>query len=67
MIMSILGCGIIDISNGEIDSDSHRDEHGGISTVINMTHEKLVGLEVMNFQFFHGIRESIWLVGCFIL
>jgi hypothetical protein len=41
MMVSILGRGIADISDGDTDTDSHRDVHGGLLTVINMTQEQL--------------------------
>jgi hypothetical protein len=44
VMVSILGHGIADISEGDTDSDSHGDEHGGLPTVISMTHEQLVGI-----------------------
>jgi hypothetical protein len=44
VMMSILGHGITDISEGDTDPDSHGDEHGGISTVSTMTQEQLVGI-----------------------
>jgi hypothetical protein len=42
VMVSIVGHGIADISEGDIDSDE--DEHGGIPTVTRMTHEKLVAI-----------------------
>jgi hypothetical protein len=42
VMVSILGHGIADISEGDTDSDSHWDEDGGLPTVISMTHEQLV-------------------------
>ena len=42
MMVSILGHGTTDISESDTNSDSHEDEHGGISTVISMTHEQLM-------------------------
>ena len=42
MMVSIIGHGIADISEGNIDSYSHEDEHGGLLITINMTHEQLV-------------------------
>jgi hypothetical protein len=44
VMVSILGHGTTDISEGDTDSDSHGDEHGGLPTVISMTHEQLVGI-----------------------
>jgi hypothetical protein len=41
-MVSILGRGIVDISEGDTDSDSHWDEDRGIPIVISMTHEQLV-------------------------
>jgi hypothetical protein len=67
VMVSILGHGIANISEGETDTDSHRDEHGGLLTGINMTHEKLAGIGSDKLPSFHGIRESILLVGCFTL
>jgi hypothetical protein len=43
-MVSILGHGIADISEGDIDTDSHGDEHGGLPTVISMTQEQLAGI-----------------------
>jgi hypothetical protein len=39
VMVSILGHGIADISEGDTDPDSHGDEHGGILTDISMTQE----------------------------
>jgi hypothetical protein len=39
VMVSILGHGIPDISEGDTGSDSHWDEDGGLPTVISMTHE----------------------------
>jgi hypothetical protein len=44
MMVRILGHGIKNISEGDTDPDPQGDEHGGISTVISMTHEQLVGI-----------------------
>jgi hypothetical protein len=44
VMVSILGHGIEHISEGDTDTDSHGDEHGGLPTVISMTQEKLVGI-----------------------
>jgi hypothetical protein len=44
MMVSILGYGMADISEGDIDSDSHWDEDGGLPTIISMTHKQLVGI-----------------------
>jgi hypothetical protein len=44
VMVSILGHGITYISKGDIDPDSQGDEHGGLPTVISMTHEQLVGI-----------------------
>jgi hypothetical protein len=44
VMVSILGHGIVDISEGDIDTDSHRDVHGGLPTMISMTQEQLVGI-----------------------
>jgi hypothetical protein len=44
VMVSILGHGIADISEGDIDTDSHGDEHGGLPTMIDMTQEQLVGI-----------------------
>jgi hypothetical protein len=44
MMVRILGHVTTDISEGNTDSDSHEDEHGGLPTVIRMTHEQLVGI-----------------------
>jgi hypothetical protein len=44
VMVSILGHGIADISEGDVDADSHGDEHGGLPTVISMTQELLVGI-----------------------
>jgi hypothetical protein len=44
VMVSILGHGIADISEGNTDPDSHGDEHGGLPTVISMTQEQLVGI-----------------------
>jgi hypothetical protein len=45
MMVRILGHGITKISEGDTNPDSHGDEHGGLSTVISKTQEKLVGIE----------------------
>jgi hypothetical protein len=37
MMVSIIGHGIEDILEGDTDTDSHRDVHAGLPTVINMT------------------------------
>jgi hypothetical protein len=39
MMVSIVGHGITDFSEGDIDLNSHEGERGGILTVISMTHE----------------------------
>jgi hypothetical protein len=39
VMVSILGRGITDISEGDTDSDSHWDKDGGLPTIISMTHE----------------------------
>jgi hypothetical protein len=44
MMVSIIGQGIADVSEDDIDTDSHEDEHGGLPTVINMTQEQLAGI-----------------------
>jgi hypothetical protein len=44
VMMSILGHGITYISDGDIDPNSHGDEHGGLSTVSTMTQKQLVGI-----------------------
>jgi hypothetical protein len=44
VMVSILGHGIANISEGDTDTYSHGDEHGGIPTVIIMTQESLVGI-----------------------
>jgi hypothetical protein len=44
VMVSILGHGIADISEGDTDSDSHWDEDGGLPTFISMTHEQLMGI-----------------------
>jgi hypothetical protein len=44
VMVSIIGQGIADISEGDTDTDSHEDEHGGLQTVISMTHEQLAGI-----------------------
>jgi hypothetical protein len=44
MMVSIIGQRIADISEGNTDTDSHEDEHEGLSTLISMTHEQLVGI-----------------------
>ena len=44
MMVSIIGHGIAVISEGNIDTDSHRHVHGGLSTVISMTREQLVDI-----------------------
>jgi hypothetical protein len=38
-MVSIIGQGIADISEGDTDTNSHEDEHGGLSTVISVTQE----------------------------
>jgi hypothetical protein len=47
VMVSILGHGITDISEGNTDLDYQGDEHGGLPTVIGMTHEQLVGIVLM--------------------
>jgi hypothetical protein len=42
VMVSILGHGIADISEGDTDTESHGDEHGRLPTVISMTQEQLV-------------------------
>jgi hypothetical protein len=66
---SILSRGTEDILEVDIGSDSHRDEDGGtidwprgLPKVISMAQQQLVGMEVVDFQIFHGIR-GIQLVG----
>jgi hypothetical protein len=44
VMMSIVGYGITNISEGDTDPDFHGDEHGGFSTIISMTQEQLVGI-----------------------
>jgi hypothetical protein len=44
MLVSIIGHGIVDILEGDTDTDSHEDEHGGLPTVISMTQEQLAGI-----------------------
>jgi hypothetical protein len=44
VMVSIIGQRIADISEGNTDTDSHEDEHEGLSTLISMTHEQLVGI-----------------------
>jgi hypothetical protein len=44
LMVSILGRGIADISEGDTDTDSHRAVHRGLSTVISTTQEQLVGI-----------------------
>jgi hypothetical protein len=44
VMVSILGHGITDILENDTDTYSHRDVHGGLSTVISMTQEPLVGI-----------------------
>jgi hypothetical protein len=59
MMMSILGHGIADISEGDTDPDSHGDEHGGLSTVSTMTQEQLVGIgsdELPSFPWDPGVH-----------
>jgi hypothetical protein len=44
VMVSILGHGITYISEGDMDSNSHWDEDGGLPIVISMTREQIVGI-----------------------
>jgi hypothetical protein len=44
MMVSIVVPWITNISEGDTDSDSHEDEHGGLPTTISMTQKQLVGI-----------------------
>jgi hypothetical protein len=43
-MVSILGHRLADISEGDTDTDSHKDVHRGLPTVISGTHEQLAGI-----------------------
>jgi hypothetical protein len=56
---SIFGRGTEDISGVDTDSDSHWDEDGGLSTVISMAHQQLMGIgsdELPNLPWDPGIH-----------
>ena len=65
---SILGHGTKDISEVDTDSDSHWDEDGGISTIISMAHQQLVGIgsdELPNLTWdlgVHSVRDLLHLM-----
>jgi len=44
VMVSIIGQVITDSSEGETNTDTHEDEHGGLLTVISLTHEQLLGI-----------------------
>jgi hypothetical protein len=44
VMVSIIGKVIAEISEGDTDTDTHEDEHGGLPTVISMTPEQLAGI-----------------------
>jgi hypothetical protein len=44
MMVSIIGHGIENISEGNTNTYSHEDEHEGLPTVISMTQEQLAGI-----------------------
>jgi hypothetical protein len=67
VMVSIIGQGIADISEGDTDTDSHEDEHGGLPTVISMTQEQLAGIGSDKLPSFPWDPEFILLVGCFTL
>jgi hypothetical protein len=44
VMVSIIGQVIADNSEGDIDTDTHEDEHRGLPTVISLTQEQLAGI-----------------------